>query len=87
LVFIDETGVRLGMTRCRARSNKGKRAYGKRTARRGETLTVIGAICARRIVGAMTLIGSANHEAFGVYLEKVLMPSLWPGAWVVRDQL
>jgi transposase len=50
-------------------------------------LTVIGAICARGIVGAMTLIGSANHEAFGVYLEKVLMPNLWPGAWVVMDNL
>lgn len=50
-------------------------------------LTVIGAISGRGMLDAMTFIGSTNHQSFAAYLEQVLMPRLWPGAWVVMDNL
>ena len=44
LVFIDETGVNLAMTRRYARAKKGLRAYNKCPYNRGENITFIGAL-------------------------------------------
>ena len=44
LIFLDETGVLLGLKRTHARSEGGTRAYGVKPFYRGEKVTVIGAI-------------------------------------------
>jgi hypothetical protein len=44
LVFIDETGVNVAMTRPYARAKKGHRAYSKCPYNRGKNLTLIRAI-------------------------------------------
>lgn len=41
LIFIDEAGTNLAMTRRYARSEKGKRAYGKAPGNRGKNVTMI----------------------------------------------
>lgn len=48
-MFLDETGVLLGMTRTYARSPNGSRVYDLKPFSRGARVTVIGAIvrCAR----------------------------------------
>ena len=43
LVFLDETGVLLGLTRTHARSPRGSRAYDLKPFYRGARVTVIGA--------------------------------------------
>ncbi len=35
----------------------------------------------------MTLNGSLDREAFKVFVKEFLLPQLWPGAVVVRDNL
>lgn len=47
LVFIDEMGVLLGLTRTHARSPHGSRVYDSKPFYRGSKVTVIGAISAR----------------------------------------
>ena len=58
LVFVDETGSNLAMTRRYARSLQGNRAYSHAPDQRGNNLTLIGAMALKGIVGEMTLPGA-----------------------------
>ncbi len=87
LVFLDETGVLLGLTRTHARSPRGRRVYDLKPFYRGARVTVIGAISLTDVVALMTLDGSMDGDAFQVFIEKCLVPQLWSGAVVVMDNL
>ncbi len=86
-VFIDEMGIQLSLCRTHARSPKGQRAYGSKPYSRGKNVSVIGAIALKGFLGCMTLEGTTNGDAFQVFVEKVLLNCLWPGAVVVMDNL
>jgi len=83
LVFLDETGVLLGLRRTHARSERGTRASGVKPFYRGEKVTVIGAITLQEVVALMTIDNSMDSQAFKVFIEKCLVPRLWSGAVVV----
>ena len=87
LVFLDEMGVLLGLTRTHARSRYGSRVYDLKPFYRGAKVTVIGAISLKKVVGLMTLNGSMDSQAFAVFVEQCLVPNLWKGAVVVMDNL
>jgi transposase len=87
LVFLDETGVLLGLTRTHARSERGTRAYAVKPFYRGKKVTVIGAISIKRVVALMTMDNSMDGQAFEVFIEQCLVPQLWSGAVVVMDNL
>ena len=87
LVFLDEMGVMLGLTRTHARSAQGSRAYNLKPFYRGAKVTVLGAISLKKVVALMTLDGSMDGDAFKVFIEKFLVPQLWSGAVVVMDNL
>ena len=53
LVFVDETGSNLAMTRRYARSPQGRRAYNDAPHQRGNNLTLIGAMALRGLIGEM----------------------------------
>src|SRR4028118_1509801 len=86
LVFLEETGVLLGLTRTHA-SNEAKRAYAVKPFYRGKKVTVIGAISLKRVVALMTMDNSMDGKAFEVFIEQCLVPQLWSGAVVVMDNL
>lgn len=50
LIFTDEAGVNLAMTRLFARAPKGQRAHGKRLNKRGKNVSLIGAISLNRVI-------------------------------------
>ncbi len=75
LVFVDETGSNLAMTRRYARSLRGSRAYNDAPYQRGNNLTLIGAMALRGLVGEMTLPGAADALAFKTYVKQVLVPN------------
>ena len=86
MIFLDEAGTHLGMTRHHARSDKGKRAYGKAPKDRGKNVTLIGALSwAKGFIAPMTWQGGTDTWAFRTYVEEVLVPQLWQGACVVMD--
>ncbi|GAX45736.1 transposase [Tolypothrix sp. NIES-4075] len=87
LVFLDETGVLLGLARTHARSQQGTRAYDQKPFYRGAKVTVIGAISIKKVVALMTMNDSMVSIAFDVFIEKFLAPNLWTGAVVVMDNL
>jgi hypothetical protein len=64
LVFLDETGVLLGLTRSHARSLQGTRVYALKPFYRGSKVTAIGAISLKKVVALMTIDDSIDllHE-------------------------
>ena len=65
LVFLDETGVLLGLARTHARSQQGTRAYDLKPFYRGAKITAIGAIS----------IDRASMKECGVERAKILPPT------------
>jgi transposase len=87
LVFIDETGVNLAMTRLYGRGEGGERVYDERPANKGKNITLIGAMSDEGLIATMTFPGSLNTISFLVFLAQILLPQLWIGAIVVMDNL
>ncbi len=87
LIFLDETGLQLGMTQRYARAESGKRAYGVEPYSHGQIITLIGAISFNQVVTTMTVNGGTNGNVFRTFVEKMLVPQLGQGACVVADNL
>src|SRR5919199_1560752 len=88
LVFVDESGFNTSMTRLRARAPRGKRAYGKVPRNRGKNTTLIASITLEGGMGESVAIeGATDAQAFEVYVEHFLAPSLGEGQVVVLDGL
>lgn len=62
-------GVLLGLTRTHARSPYATRVYELKPFYRGAKVTVIGAVSIERVLAVMTLGGSMDGNAFGVFIE------------------
>ncbi len=74
LIFIDESGVNLALTRLFARAPKGQRAYGKRPQKRGENVSLIGAISLNGVVTQINLIGTVDGLTFEAFIAQKLVP-------------
>jgi hypothetical protein len=61
LVFLDETGMMLGLARSHARSPLGTRVGGIKPFYRGAKVTAIGAISLKKVLAVMTLNESINR--------------------------
>jgi transposase len=87
LVFIDECGSNIALTRAYARSLRGKRAYGAVPRNRRANITLLAALSLQGMGEAFILEGSADATVFELYIERVLAPSLQPGQIVILDNL
>jgi transposase len=87
LIFLDESGVNLAMTRRYARSPRGTRAHASAPINYGENVSVVGAVGLRGIVTAMAIDGAMDGEIFVAFVEQFLAPTLRPGDVVVMDNL
>jgi len=87
MVFIDESGSNLGMTRLYGRCEGGGRVYDDRPGNKGKNITLIGAMSDEGLIAAMTFPGSLNTASFLVFIETILLPQLWIGAIVAMDNL
>ncbi|MGA7953046.1 MAG: IS630 family transposase [Gloeobacterales cyanobacterium] len=85
LVFVDEAGVHLAMSRRYARSLQGTRAYADRPDARGKNVTMIGGVSLQGFIASLTFQGGTDALAFQTYVTEVLVPNLWEGACVVMD--
>ena len=85
LIFLDESGVNLALTRLMARAPKGKRARGKRPQKRGKNVSLIGALALQGLLTQISLLGAADSLTFEAFLAQRLVPKLWAGAYVLMD--
>jgi transposase len=87
LVFLDESGSNIALTRLYGRAPKGKRARGSIPRNRGKNVTVISCLNFDGLGESLILDGAANGELFELYVEQILAPSLKPGQIVIMDNL
>lgn len=87
LVFLDESGSNIALTRLYGRAPKGKRARGSIPRNRGKNVTVISCLTFDGLGESLILDGAANGELFELYIERFLAPSLKPGQIVIMDNL
>ena len=90
LVFLDECGVLTTMARLHGRSPRGTRACASAPFGHWTRLTVLGALGAEGVVGAMSVEAATSAAVFHAYLDHVLLPELRrskPDAVLVMDNL
>jgi transposase len=87
LVFVDESGTHISMDRLRSRAPRGERAYGRVPKNRGKNLTLIASMSLSGMGESMCIKGATDAEAFELYVEHFLAPSLREGQVVVMDNL
>jgi hypothetical protein len=90
LVFLDECGVLTNMVRLHGRSPRGRRAHASAPFGHWTRVTVLGALGAGGVVGAMSVEAATGTTVFHAYLEEVLLPALRrtrPDAVLVMDNL
>lgn len=87
LVFVDETGTNVAMTRLFSRAQVGARAFGKVPKNQGVNLTIVGAIALDGVRALMAYEGGTTREAFLAFVRNALVPSLRADDVVVMDNL
>ena len=87
LVFIDECGSNIALTRLHARSPKGKRAYGAIPRNRRANITLLASLSLQGMGEALILEGSADAPVFELSIEQILAPSLQAEQIVILDNL
>ena len=87
LVFIDESSTNIALVGRYGRAPRGQRALDRAPRNWGENVTLISSIYLGGMGPSMSLPGSADAEAFKLYLEHFLCPTLRPGQIVVMDNL
>jgi transposase len=96
LVFIDETGIHLGMTRLYGRAPIGERLYDSEPpANGGKNISLYafggaklyGGMSIEGLIATLSISGSVNTDVFLFYIQEILIPQLWVGAIIVMDNL
>jgi len=87
LVFVDETGTNTKMVRRYGRAVQSRRALGRQPFGHWKTTTFTAGLRCDGLTAPFVLDGPMNREAFLVYIDKVLGPTLKPGDVVVMDNL
>ena len=85
--FIDESGAKTNMVRTHGRCPKGQRLLSSAPAGHWKTTTMLAAIGLGGVDAPWTLDGAIDADAFLVYVEHVLVPTLHGGEIVVLDNL
>lgn len=87
LVFIDETSVNTKMTRQRGRARWGKRLKARAPFGKWGTQTFIAGLRHDGLTAPWVIPGAMDREAFNIYIETQLAPTLQPGDVVILDNL
>jgi transposase len=87
LVFLDESGSNIALTRLYARAPRGKRVRGSIPRNRRKNMTLLASLSLAGIGETMMIEGSANAQVFEIYIDQILAPSLQTGQIVIMDNL
>jgi transposase len=87
LVFIDESGFRLGSPPTHGWAPVGQKSFGKVTQGAWRTMTMMGALALDGWRGFLTINAPTDGDIFWAFVTQELIPNLRPGDSVVMDNL
>jgi len=87
LVFTDETGFHLAMTRAYGRAARGERINQSVPRNHGRGVTLIGSLGLRGLLAPLSLEGALDAVAFDSYISRMLVRQLRPQDVVLLDNL
>jgi transposase len=87
LLFLDESGVNLAMTRLYGRAPAGERVTGSAPQNYGAGVTLVAALGARGVRAAMSVDGPTDTAVLVAFISQVLSPRLRRGDILVMDNL
>ncbi len=87
MVFVDECGTNITLTRLYARAPRWERAFGKAPRNWDKNVTLIAAMSTEGVGAAMSVEGATDGAAFVAYVEHFLLPTLKEGQIMVMDNL
>ncbi len=87
LIFVDESGFRLGGTPRYGWAPRGDDAPGSHVQGKWENVTMVGAMALNGFRGFMTIDSGTSTDVFLAFVEQELVPRLSPGDIVVMDNL
>lgn len=87
LIFVEETGAHLSLTRRYGRAKRGERVVGVVPRNHGPNVTLIAALDQDGLCGELTITGALDGAAFEADVTRVLVPHRWPGDLVILDNL
>jgi transposase len=87
LVVVDESRANIHLTPRMTRAPRGQRAYGSVRRNTAPNTTLIAALTVEGIGPSLVLEGGVDTNAFVVYVEQVLAPTLRLGQIVVLDNV
>lgn len=85
LIFIDEMGVNINLTRLYARAPGAQRVEEALPCNTPQNLSVAGALGAGKLLASCALEGAYDGEAFALFVEQMVAPKLQPGELVLMD--
>jgi transposase len=84
VVFIDESGVNLGLIRLFAWAVEGQRAYSAKP-KSGRNVSLVAGLSLAGVVASAFILGAFDGLSFETFVATRLIPNLWPGACVIMD--
>lgn len=86
-VFVDESGTHLALSPRYAWAPRGQRAPGRVPRNWAKNTTLVAGLSLAGIQAPWTIAGAMDTDAFAVYVDQVLGPTLQPGQTVFIDNL
>ncbi|RYF74982.1 MAG: IS630 family transposase [Cytophagaceae bacterium] len=83
LIFVDESGYNIAMTRRYGRARRGMRVHDAIPKNFGRNVTILDAFACTGLVPVMSVEGATDTAVFRAYVEQVLVPTLAAGDIVV----
>ena len=87
LVFTDETGFHLAVTRAFGRAPRGERVVGHVPFKRGSNHSLIGSLRLRGVVASLLLKGSVDPAVCDAFINELLLPQVRAGDVLLLDNL
>ena len=87
LVFTDETGFHLALTRAYGRAARGERVGERVPRNHGKGVSLIGSLGLRGLLAPLSIEGAVDTVVFDSYVEKVLISQLRPKDTLLLDNL
>lgn len=85
-MWIDEAGIDNRLYREYARAPRGQKVYAEISGKKRERVSIIGALMKGAFISPFTFQGGCNADVLNTWLEKVLLPTLPKGSFLIMDK-